>query len=335
MPDTLAYIINYANNGGFAIIASDFRVNPVLAFSSEGRFNYENEMIQLYFLNRIEPYMTYMLMQNNTFQNFKPEDLEYGSCVSIEPHGAFGIHQYYPYNKYIVEELYDMDYPAGCVTVATAMVLLNTKWKLDYHGTTYHMYAINDAIKYEPVIWDAPKRIFNGEDPVFKKEITYTSEEAEDLVAKLMYWLSKDLNIEYGKSSNGDLEGRGKHTNARDFLKKIGLDIPADFQTCDIYEMAKYLDSGHILYMYGYTPNLVGHDWICDGWRYCYYMGDKNNIVDVYLHFDWGWGDPDTTYYSGSIFQGTYSMIDVGNYTFGLLRYMPVKCEYFSKLKPV
>ena len=37
--DTLAYVINYPDNGGFAIIASTRNVYPILAFSHSGYFD--------------------------------------------------------------------------------------------------------------------------------------------------------------------------------------------------------------------------------------------------------------------------------------------------------
>lgn len=37
--DTIAYIVNYDNDGGFAILGADDRISPVLAISDEGRFD--------------------------------------------------------------------------------------------------------------------------------------------------------------------------------------------------------------------------------------------------------------------------------------------------------
>lgn len=58
--DTLAYIFNYGVNNGFAVIASDNRVFPLLAFSETGHFAYEedgNDPIYACFVSRIDDYL--------------------------------------------------------------------------------------------------------------------------------------------------------------------------------------------------------------------------------------------------------------------------------------
>ena len=47
--DTLAYIINYANDEGFAIISTNKNVFPVLAFSEKGNFSCDNENARINF----------------------------------------------------------------------------------------------------------------------------------------------------------------------------------------------------------------------------------------------------------------------------------------------
>ncbi len=41
--DTLAYVLNYPDDAGFAIIASSKNVYPILAFSPYGNFSFNNE----------------------------------------------------------------------------------------------------------------------------------------------------------------------------------------------------------------------------------------------------------------------------------------------------
>ena len=62
--DTIAYVINYPDNNGFAIIASDRRVNPVLAFADEGVFTFDNEVSKVNFIDRISSYIE--INKNNT-----------------------------------------------------------------------------------------------------------------------------------------------------------------------------------------------------------------------------------------------------------------------------
>lgn len=42
--DTLAYVINYPNDGGFVIVSTDRSVYPVLGFSDKGRFTFDNDI---------------------------------------------------------------------------------------------------------------------------------------------------------------------------------------------------------------------------------------------------------------------------------------------------
>lgn len=54
--DTVAYIVNYANDGGFAILAVDRVVKPILAYSDQGSFSTDNEMAMNYFVSNIKNY---------------------------------------------------------------------------------------------------------------------------------------------------------------------------------------------------------------------------------------------------------------------------------------
>lgn len=57
LSDTLAYVLNYPDNGGFVIVSTDRRVYPVLAYSNEGQFSFDNEIAKTNFIDNIGTYM--------------------------------------------------------------------------------------------------------------------------------------------------------------------------------------------------------------------------------------------------------------------------------------
>lgn len=138
--DTLAYIINYQNNNGFVIVSADNRVYPVLGFSSTGSFSTSNEIAMSNFISNIQSHLE--SANSNSTYDVKASDFD--ECVIIEPKIKISLGQDEPWNKYVIEE--HPNCPAGCVAIATALVISNSKVLLKYHGSNFRMTSIIKAI---------------------------------------------------------------------------------------------------------------------------------------------------------------------------------------------
>lgn len=151
--DTVAYVINYKNNEGFAIIANDNRIDPILAYSDKGNFSEENLIAKAFFLDKIEGYlasldeMGVLSTQTNNTENAPVRR------IIVEPQITIELSPTDPFNKQVNKE-----HPgchAGFVNVAAANIISHTLKQLTYHNFFYDFesinYALNKGYGFNPV----------------------------------------------------------------------------------------------------------------------------------------------------------------------------------------
>lgn len=305
-PDTLAYILNYPADGGFAIISAHKRIYPVLAYSDESNFLLDNEIAKKYFIDNISLYIEQSQKDNNTY--FSTEDFE--TCETINPIVGTKLNQRNPFDKYVKIE--HPGCPVGCVAVAAATVMSYGKTYLDYHGSRFFLKRIVKAIEAgSESPSGAPKRIVGGFG-IGEFTPVYTYSEALDSMAKLLYWIGKDINIVY---KPGGSEGISE--KAYNLIAKYDYNMPSGWKSpYDIKSVANYIRSKHIIYFRGRDfQKKVGHAWVCDGCAYCWADPVLHEDIDlIYLHMDWGWGGNCNGYFSGDVFNVSGSNYEVQNY---------------------
>ena len=312
--DTLAYVINYPNESGFVIVSSSSHVYPVLAYSNEGNFSFSNDVSKINFIDNIGAY----LEEADINASYSVGDNDIDGCYVISPMVKTCLNQRSPWNKYVIEE--HPGCPVGCVAVATALVMTHSKYSLSYHGTNFPLKSIVDAIASEEEGTSddnalSPKRIGGLITlPPFLPEYSY--EQAVDSMAKLLYWIGKDVNMNYSTTGSGAMS-----RDAYNLCVDLGFTIPSGFASFDILELTQYLSDGHIVYIRGrdYEKN-EGHAWVSDGCNYCVDL-DGTTIINTYIHCDWGWGGSCNGYYSGSVFSAS-------SYDFTPQNYFAVKRDW-------
>ena len=308
--DTLAYILNYPDNGGFVIVSTDRRVYPVLAFGSEGQFTFDNENARVNFIDRIGTYIEEA--PEDTIYDVTDNDFD--ACYYANPTVNIFLDQRSPWDKYVIQE--HPGCPVGCVAVATALVMSHSKYEMSYHSSTFHLKSIITAIKNGPAgtTVNSPKRIVNGEPPY---QPTYTYEQAVDSMAKILYWIGKDLDMEYTSTA-----GSASSDNAYRLIKSLNFSVPTRFVSFNLQAIAKYLINNHIIYLRGYEiEGAGGHAWVSDGCCFCVDSNDSSKMLDTYIHCDWGWGGKCNGYYSGNLFEAN-------PYIFKPTQYFAIKREY-------
>lgn len=313
--DTVAYIVNFAKNAGFAVIAGSRKVYPVLAFSEDGSLDSSNELVKDNFLDRIESYLSESVADE--FKDVVPEDFE--SCYVETPKVLCSIGQGAPWNKFVVK-----DHPncvAGCVAVATTLVMMHAKSELKYFSslqnvnTTYNLNAMVKAIHvhdfpylYPPAVAGDFKRIVGG-NPSYS---AYTYEQAVDSVASLLYNVGKCTYMNYGEEASST-----SSTYAYAQLRSHKYN-PSIFYDFDVVSVCDYILDDNLIYFKGREASgQNGHAWVGDGCRVCYdeVTGEMNNR---YIHCDWGWNGRSNGYFSGPVFSA-------GGYDFAKIEYMYIK----------
>lgn len=287
LPDTLAYVINYADNGGFAIIAGDNRIDPVLAYSDDGSFSMQNECAVENFINRLEGYVSSKASAVGPI--ITPMDpLTYYRIPIVKSK----FNQSKPFNKYLSEIYSNPNILTGCCPLAVGTVMMYSSNSVTLRNQTFDLQRIRNGLQTN-----------DSEQPRFSYDI------AAYEASKLFAMIGLNLSVQYDK---GVYEASG-YAGLMQLIDN-GFLTPIDYYTDDlswnptdftIDKAVELLDDGCILYAWAPDKNLVktGHAWVIDGYLCSVYSSGKreNHMV----HCCWGWNGSADGYYKGEVFNPT------------------------------
>ncbi len=283
--DTIAYIINYADNKGFSIISKDNRINPILAYSATGNFSLSNEIAKEQFVDRLNGYMKVKCVGNKKYDDSDVED----ACKLVQNMITICLGQTSPFNRYVL--MSHLNCPAGCVAVASALVMMHSKKHLIYNQFRYYF---SDMRRYLAEGASSSISSYPGVEPNFeiiRDGLVSSYSQAVDYTAQLLYQIGKDVNMVYSPSGSG-----ASSYTAYLLIKELGFDVVTGYDTVDLDSVAEHLEDNCIVYMRG-----SGHAWVVDGCRYCIDIKTRARR-DIYVHCDWGWFGSCNGYYSGDVF---------------------------------
>ena len=303
--DTIAYIINYADNQGFAIMLNSEKVQYPVAFSESGSFINPNECVTENFVQNLESYVDNIEItqpDSVVIPGFDKVYRQVGPMLKVHPH------QLDPWNKYVI-----VDHPGcavGCVPLAVTNIMLHSKDKFTYRGETVYAHAIIDAIHdYHKPITPGNLSTTNAPDnanityPGDFYGVYYTYYQGMDLYERMLYNVGKDIKAWYVPISESN---EGTHAFSNDIipvLQGCGFEL-LPFPTINDYvftDVFNYLKDGNIVYLDGYVPK--GHGWIGDGCKYAVEKKSGEPILSLrWIHCDWGWGGGQNGYFSGDVF---------------------------------
>ena len=293
--DTLAYIINYPDEG-FVIVSGDNRVYPVLAFSETGYFSLENLAAKNMIVDNLETFISDHINDGNSYPIDSISADQLLGCASVlPPVDETKLNQKSPFDKYVAQV--HPGCPVGCCAVAMGIALLDTQSSTSftsYHGETFNLEAIRKGLasKYKTYNLPSKKIVGNG------TSLTY--EQAADKMAKLLYYIAEDIYTEfYPDGSLASIQGLqawtiGQKISMTAMLSRYNLE--------SIVNLIRKKNS--IVIMSGEVPNVeqTAHCWVADGCLYCMENNDPEKIFNLFLHIDWGWGGGNNGYYQGDIF---------------------------------
>ncbi len=338
IPDTLAYVVNFEDSLGFAILAADTRVEqPVLGFVDNGSLmdSTDNPGIAI-FLERLEDYMLNSITEteelkdsllNGILDKLETESGTKASVAEIRMIGTpvFGktlAHitpllpvewgQRAPYNNKVGGKCpnnnggYD-PHLTGCVATATAQIMVYWKYPAKMDNDSFNWTEIR---KYTT----RPNFYPNAGTISIKKIPANT----QNQIAVLFQKIGKGVGMDYG------CEGSSAYTkNAVSFLKKLGYkseglkDFTPHIVTTSLDEKRPLLAEGCAIKknhkILGITYNTTYdkcHSWVIDGYltkelKYRAQIGMSiYNVVSSasYFHHNWGWNGGDNGYYASGIF---------------------------------
>lgn len=276
LSDTLAYILNYPDSSGFAIVVSDDRVNPLVAFSETGSFDSELVTTNDVVIDRLEDYVNAGIIGGGSLigGGLGPDSL--GPYLIIPPVIEIKLCQSWPYNKYL-----EMEYPGcvtGCVTVTAATVMTYCKDHLNYHDIDFNLKSLYNNLK-------AGRRVVGNE----------IYDAALDTMAQMMYWIGKDLGIRYDLGSATSDNGKAEH-----LMVRLGYTCGYDYRYFYWPWAKDALINNHILLTGGTKmksnpdDKSVGHSWVIDG----LIRPEKESYEYSYVHCLWGWNGQNDGFYT-------------------------------------
>lgn len=268
----LLYVVDNGNNAGYVVIAGDDIVGtPVLGYSENGSFNY-NEMPEnlQWWLSEYGRQIEYAIENGISTSASSAPTFD----TEVEPLIKTKWDQSEPYNNMCPEiPGYGGERAAtGCA--ATALAQLMYYHKYPEHGTGSNRYY-----------WGSTLLSANFEDTYYKwdlMELTYdssSSQESQDAVAELMYHCGIAQNMEYGWSS-----GALTYKPAEALIKYFGYSksvqyINRDYRQYDewVTIIKNEIDNERPVLYAGQSSD-GGHAFIIDGYN-----------TSGYFHVNWGW----------------------------------------------
>ena len=273
-----AYVFNF--DGGYVIVAADDCYSPILGYSNQGSFDYDNAPDGLRYmlgelsndiekrLNNKQPVSSDILCRWKNLDAYGMMHPEKGQVV-VEPLVQTKWDQGAPFNMYA---------PGGCPTgcVATAMAQLMKYWEWPVTGTGEHsynamgygeQYANFGATTYD---WDNMIESYNNG----------ATQEQKVAVATLMYHCGVAVDMMYAPDGSGAYSpdvpvAINNYFSYSEHATYIGRSVSYN----DWITLLKTnIDQNIPLYYSGQSSD-GGHAFICDGYD-----------VDDLFHFNYGWG---------------------------------------------
>ncbi len=323
LPDTMAYVVHFTDDKGFAVLGAQRTMEPVYAITEAGSFDARKLNAALAARVRqldgkethseegaaeIGTDYAYLLLADamTVTPRIRPvwEETTYGEWQTdntIGPLVEVKWNQTYPFNMNMPESAswngsnYKGRYPVGCGIIAAAQMMSRVRKPILAPGVSasYGWTGLNSISTYANL---------NAFKPTYSPD--QASADVRNYVGQLadvLYHLGVCFHASYGP------DGTGVYTsNVVAALKKLDPTYYADAAAADVSTnmTAIYtsLDSGKPMFMQGWS-NSGGHAWVLDGYlnrsrtvTYSYQMGFTSPIQtstrtehSKLLHFNWGY----------------------------------------------
>ena len=330
IPDTLAYVCNFADSAGFAIICADDRVGcPILACVDNGTLGEDTDNPGLaIFLDNAQVFMRNSIMKFEVEkdsllevakQRISAEDSLWGNVLKRKYSGTYSVlhateevkpllptvwgQSSLPYNGMTPSCVSNESghAPAGCWATAIAQIMAY------YRSPRVFRHSSTGS---DNVVLDWDRMLF------VKDARTLYDESARRMISQLFIYIGRNIDMDY------DCDGsRAKSDRAMMFLKRIYY-LGCKTMSYDFQSVKNELDKGHPVMVTGDRRKIItsfrGHAWVVDGYsatpveNYWYEIDmDRNTMVqrclkstydNPLLHVNWGWSGASNGYFAAGCF---------------------------------
>lgn len=279
------FVFNFPGGKGFAIVAGDDRVRPILGYSDEGSFDPDNLPENL--RGMLAYYQDQITWANNKGIEATPDiAAEWSRFMSGTALRAATGEVVLQTAKWNQEEPYNNQTPVingkktytGCGATSTAIVMRYNQHPDDVVTNGVQSYTVrgtNYPVNYASYVWEQMPLIYNPG--------SYTTEQANQ-VAALMWHIGANIKMDYGEI--GSIGSSSSATDIAEALRDVfGYSsttryvYKSDYRWNDWKKMIRNeIDQSRPM-IYRGTGSGGGHLFVLDGY-------DQEEA----FHFNWGWG---------------------------------------------
>lgn len=291
--DTLLYIVNFADDAGYAVLSADKRFSVPFVITENGSYDVNQTPVDKqdstakFFVNLAYKYVfdnIKKLAETHDGKNIKDAGFEIISIIEHKLRTAWNQNGVYFENtgkKY-----------AGCVATALAQIFAY------YHEEVLDpLYIDGNYIDFENLLSES-KKTDNG-----TLNLQSNLESRKDVTA-LQLWIGQSSDAEYN-SDGTPIESK----KALKFANSIGFTANTKQYAYDINNILEGLQNDKLTYMTGadeakyfifesWDWPVGGHAWVIDG----YAKVKKNGTTSELVHVNWGWGGYHNGYYYDGLF---------------------------------
>ena len=293
------HVFNF-EEGGFVIVCADRRGTPVLGYSDEGSFDFENsapatqEWIQHYMqqLDVIEAKNIEISSENVAAWN---PNAKRSNVRGVEALVQTKWNQSYPYNMLCPEHPqgdHGHTY-TGCVATAMAQVMKYWNYPQKGSGKVSYFWGAWDTINLAETNYDWA----NMPNTYSTFGANAWNDQQKEAVATLMFHCGVSINMDYGWDGSGTQTEYTASALRYNFGYRNGIEAKYRdnggsgenfehyFENDTIWSrmLIEDLDMHRPLIYSGHPSSGAGHAWVCDGYR-------VDNTGAKTFHMNWGWG---------------------------------------------
>lgn len=337
LPDTMVYVVNFADDKGFAILGARRSLEPVFALTETGTFdaNKLNDAISratslhpetekendskgftdigteiLYDLMAANLAATPRIKVDTAIISYGEWETKkiVGPLVEVKWNQEYPFNYYMPYSDWWKFDNYKYRYPVGCSMVAAGQVMATVRKPNMAPGTNSASYRWS-ALKTVSPYWSKLPYV-----PAYDPEKVSPEEKLHlEQLADFLYYIGTCFSAQYSISGTGAYPwavAKGMKQFDPDYYSNIKwANMPREAKLEDIYNM---LDNNKPVFTVGYRTSGSGHAWVIDG------VIEQNRQVEkmlkyagtpwyeterrYFLHINWGYQGRYDGYFVAGIF---------------------------------
>lgn len=348
------YVVNYADNGGFAILSTDTRLETILAYSDNGNITDTMtnpgvkmfmEMIPAYAATRIDDDLWDSLPDHEKYPP-QTETFLRREYSTVGPFIPVKWGQWYPFNDGLpfkdtplrCPDSPNGNPPAGCVAIAMLHIMAGNSYPTSFQVS-------NGWYTCE---WSKWRTYTDG------GHFTNGSYDHRAIGA-LVKEIGLAVEMKYGCS------GSSSQTKKADAAFKNRFGFATDgVYSYHIDRVMQDLNNKRPIYVGGFaTDNWIGHsdghDWVIDGYKNVYkvwavynnyydannnlvrqeYAGEKKEMETRWLHCNYGWHGTGNGYYYSGVFNTEFPReLDPGSERPSEFKHYRFKLEVIKNIHP-